>query len=371
MLDPDIQALVELGDNIAAVGLYQQRHGGSVLVAHKAIEAARRALTQARGAALDGAGSELDGLIERGDRSAAIERHRETHGSSLQQAHDAIEARAAALRPAPAGATVVNDRELDEHLRAGLKIPAIKRYREVHGVGLQEARDAVEALLAGASPTASAPAPPPGPALQPELDRLIAAGQKIMAIKHYREATGVGLKEAKDAVEARMVDAPPAGPAQPALQPELDRLIAADQKIMAIKHYREVTGVGLKEAKDAVEARMEQVPRGDGVIAGLQPELDTLLESGQLIAAIKHYRTVLPGTGLKEAKDVVEAHDAARRAKIGAAVQASLPGLQPELDRLIGLDQKINAIKHYRTCTSAGLKEAKDAVEARMAELGR
>jgi ribosomal protein L7/L12 len=48
---------------------------------------------------------------------------------------------------------------------------------------------------------------PPGPALDDEafaahLLVLLAAGQKIEAIKLYRERTGVGLKEAKDAVDA-------------------------------------------------------------------------------------------------------------------------------------------------------------------------
>jgi ribosomal protein L7/L12 len=31
--------------------------------------------------------------------------------------------------------------------------------------------------------------------------QLVRSGQKILAIKHYRELTGAGLKEAKDAVE--------------------------------------------------------------------------------------------------------------------------------------------------------------------------
>ncbi len=50
------------------------------------------------------------------------------------------------------------------------------------------------------------PAPATGgelpPAEEPEIRRLLAAGKKIEAIKRYREATGLGLKEAKDAVEA-------------------------------------------------------------------------------------------------------------------------------------------------------------------------
>ncbi len=36
-----------------------------------------------------------------------------------------------------------------------------------------------------------------------EIDRLIEAGQKIQAIKVYRDAHGTGLRESKDAVEAR------------------------------------------------------------------------------------------------------------------------------------------------------------------------
>ena len=45
---------------------------------------------------------------------------------------------------------------------------------------------------------------PPGslPELEAEVRELYRAGQKIQAIKLYRENTGVGLKEAKDAVEA-------------------------------------------------------------------------------------------------------------------------------------------------------------------------
>jgi large subunit ribosomal protein L7/L12 len=51
------------------------------------------------------------------------------------------------------------------------------------------------------------PAPPrfpPGslPDLEEEVRRLMAERKKIEAIKLYRETTGVGLKEAKEAVEA-------------------------------------------------------------------------------------------------------------------------------------------------------------------------
>lgn len=116
-----------------------------------------------------------------------------------------------------------------------------------------------------------------------EIGELLAQGNKIHAIKIYRGATGVGLKEAKDRVEAwpnGVSIAPAAGsfpsgaqpphdifpaadmPPRPAggygLTPDaaaqIDRLVTDDRKIEAIKVYRESTGVGLKEAKVAVDA---------------------------------------------------------------------------------------------------------------------
>ena len=51
-----------------------------------------------------------------------------------------------AVRTPAAGGPV--DAEVEAHLRSGHKIMAIKRYRELYGVGLKEAKDAVEALEA-------------------------------------------------------------------------------------------------------------------------------------------------------------------------------------------------------------------------------
>jgi ribosomal protein L7/L12 len=93
--------------------------------------------------------------------------------------------------------------------------------------------------------------------------QLVQDGKKIDAIKLVREQTGVGLKEAKDAVEAiergetpdlRLVAAaPPHGVSGVDLD-EINELLLQNKKIEAIKLYREQTGVGLKEAKDAIEA---------------------------------------------------------------------------------------------------------------------
>lgn len=105
--------------------------------------------------------------------------------------------------------------------------------------------------------TGSPAAPPPSVEWFPQIADLVSRGRMIDAIKLYREATGVGLKEAKEAVER---GAPPPARPQPAAAPsgpwldEVRALVAKDQLIQAIKRYREATGVGLKEAKDAVEA---------------------------------------------------------------------------------------------------------------------
>ena len=41
----------------------------------------------------------------------------------------------------------------------------------------------------------------PDPAADPEIQDLLAKGNEIQAIKRYRELTGLGLKEAKEAIE--------------------------------------------------------------------------------------------------------------------------------------------------------------------------
>jgi ribosomal protein L7/L12 len=88
-------------------------------------------------------------------------------------------------------------------LASGDRIGAIKQYRELTGLGLKESKDAVDAMEAGRIiPVAVPPAKQPGldPAADPEIRRLVDAGELIEAIKRYRTLTGAGLKEAKDAI---------------------------------------------------------------------------------------------------------------------------------------------------------------------------
>jgi ribosomal protein L7/L12 len=162
---------------------------------------------------------------------------------------------------------LIDEEAIRDQLRSGNKIRAIKLYREQTGVGLKEAKYAVEMmeqerqhmLFSEQAQMYSG---------DDAIQHMLIAGNKINAIKLYRQRTGVGLKEAKDAVD-RMALGLKATQPQESKQAErgqvdpdeLQRLIFAGQKIKAIKYYREVTGVGLKEAKEAVdwlEAQMRQ-----------------------------------------------------------------------------------------------------------------
>ena len=107
----------------------------------------------------------------------------------------------------------------------------------------------------------------------------------------------------------RAVDA-----ASSATEGDVVSMLQQGRKIDAIRMYREQTGAGLSEAKAAVEAieRGEALPAANkyvaaaGVDADLKADLWALMQNGQKIAAIKLYRE-RTGAGLRKAKDVVEA----------------------------------------------------------------
>ena len=112
------------------------------------------------------------------------------------------------------------------------------------------------------------------PNLQPhqaqKIHELIDASQILMAIQVYREATGVGLAEAKQAVEEMMqmeVARPPSDSRNfdnPVLESKIRSMLAKGKKIEAVKIYREEYGIGLKEAKDVVDRIEATMPRDSG-----------------------------------------------------------------------------------------------------------
>ena len=91
--------------------------------------------------------------------------------------------------------------EVRELLRRGEKIEAVKRVREVNGLGLKEALEYVEALERG-NPLVGTPTPQLSDLeIEQRTRDFVRQGKVIEAIKFVREATGSGLKEAKDYVD--------------------------------------------------------------------------------------------------------------------------------------------------------------------------
>lgn len=105
---------------------------------------------------------------------------------------------------------------------------------------------------------------------QKEIRDLVAAGQRILAVKRCREITGLGLNESMqlvnriaaggaDASSGRMTISAEPAPKKvdaTALKNAEQAAMAAIREghiIEAVKRYRQQTGLGLKEAKDAVD----------------------------------------------------------------------------------------------------------------------
>lgn len=227
-----------------------------------------------------------------------------------------------------------------------------------------------------------------------EIQRLVAAGKKIEAIALYRELSGVGLAQAKEDIEAAMAEVQSSAAKTTTASPE-SMIVELEnrRKINAIKLFRELTNVGLKEAKDAIDEIEAVLPYGreealsrlrDKLAdyppvtpsrqaaaptdADMQMVLDEL-HNGRKITAIKIYRE-LTGLGLKEAKDYVDQLEGQIK-QFGQVTHATLrdkatvdPAGVPEIVQLLQRKRKIEAIKIYREMTGLGLKESKDAIDA-------
>ncbi len=162
-----------------------------------------------------------------------------------------------------------------EAVLRGHKIEAIRLYRAQHGVGLAEAKAAIDdfeqtlrTTPGGSSPPPLPPAaPPPLPGSAPaDIQAALFAGKKIEAIRLYREQHGVGLAEAKAAIddlEAKLRAGPgsslstnfePGGsPPFDSAQTAIQAALYAGRKIEAIRLYRQAHHLGLAEAKSVID----------------------------------------------------------------------------------------------------------------------
>ena len=84
---------------------------------------------------------------------------------------------------------------------------------------------------------------------------LILFGVVMLGLGFVLGRSGRGQRDLLRPPPAMPMPMPPRAAAAPAgLEDEVRAFLAQGNKIMAIKHVREVTGMGLKEAKDFVEA---------------------------------------------------------------------------------------------------------------------
>ena len=94
------------------------------------------------------------------------------------------------------------------------------------------------------------------PQLPEDVRAALARGETIEALKRLRAATGLGLQEAKYLLD-RYQQQPARELAERAVKTAIPasvrNALAAGNKIEAIRLFREHAGVGLKEAKDAVD----------------------------------------------------------------------------------------------------------------------
>jgi ribosomal protein L7/L12 len=103
--------------------------------------------------------------------------------------------------------------------------------------------------------------PDVSPEVAGQIEAALSAGKKIEAIKIYSDATGAGLKEAKDAIEGTVpasIRRPTGGgsiwpgvSAEAALK--IDAALAVGDRIGAIRMYREATRCSLVDATEAIE----------------------------------------------------------------------------------------------------------------------
>lgn len=101
------------------------------------------------------------------------------------------------------------------------------------------------------------------PEIQQEAILLIANNQKILAVKLIVDHTRCGLKEAKD-----YIDSLQGGFRRPTvnlndLDAQLLAILSQGNKLSAIKHYKDATGSGLAESKDYVEKLMQYKVSGN------------------------------------------------------------------------------------------------------------
>lgn len=127
------------------------------------------------------------------------------------------------------------------------------------------------------------------PVLPPDVLESLQHGQKIEAIQRLRAATGLGLKEAKDMVDAHQHGAmgtgwSPVAMTDASLPAQVVQALKAGDKLEAIKLLRQHARIGLKEAKDRIDALGQ--PGDAGLAPGEVPRTAGRIGTWLTVAAL-------------------------------------------------------------------------------------
>ncbi len=96
---------------------------------------------------------------------------------------------------------IAADAELLQLLEDGHFIAAVQRYRKQHGVGVEEAKQALEAWRTKSKVNEAVAEAVQTVATDPQIVGAIRKGKIVEAIKLYRAKTGLGLQDAKAAID--------------------------------------------------------------------------------------------------------------------------------------------------------------------------
>ncbi|GAB4149550.1 MAG: hypothetical protein Fur0021_10690 [Candidatus Promineifilaceae bacterium] len=173
-------------------------------------------------------------------------------------------------------------RQITELIHGGKKIQAIKLYHETFGAGLAEAKAAVEQLERGQGAAFDQTIVIKSTSTDPQaalhgVRALLESGRKIEAIKVYRQAFGVGLAEAKAAVEqmerGETVTPPPVGESQTDVLARIVALIQAGDQAGAARAYRQAFDASQTGAEKAVAmlAQGASLAAVQAALAALRP----------------------------------------------------------------------------------------------------
>jgi len=125
-------------------------------------------------------------------------------------------------------------------------------------------------------------------AFENELRSLVAAGHRTEAVKLYREQSGVGVMDAAEAVESLAREQGISQRQTDSVEWDVLLLLERGETVQAVKLYRQRTGSGLKESKEAVDriAAEHNIsrPRGAGCFSMIA--LAVVAVIGTAIAAI-------------------------------------------------------------------------------------